>query len=96
MDNTTRDMNRELMLDGNAVAGMFYELFSREMTTTPAECAHCGNKAEMGALHAYTQGPGVVLRCPGCQGIILRMVLTDDAVYLDARGAAYIRIARHS
>ncbi len=96
MDNATVDMNQELMLDGNAVAGMFYELFSREMTATPAECAHCGNRAEMGALHAFTQAPGIVLRCPACQSVVLRMVITDDAVYLDARGAAYIRMARHA
>ncbi len=94
MDNSTTDMNQELMLDGNAVAGLFYELFSREMTTVPAECAHCGNRAEMGALHAFTQAPGIVLRCPACDGMIMRMVVTDDSVYLDVRGATYIRLSR--
>ncbi len=96
MDNTTQDISQELMLDGNAVASMFYELFSREITAEPAECAHCGNRAAMGALHAYTQAPGIVLRCPACQGVVLRIVVTDDALYLDARGAVYIRMARQA
>ncbi len=96
MDNVTQDMNQELMLDGNAVAGMFYELFAREITAEPAECAHCGNEAAMGALHAYTQAPGIVLRCPACQQVVVRMVVTEDAIYLDARGAAYIRMPRET
>ncbi len=88
------DMNRELMLDGNAVAGLLYDIFGTEMTTGTAECAHCGNVGEIGALLAFTQGPGAVLRCPACEGILLRIVQTPDAIYMDARGASYLRLAR--
>jgi hypothetical protein len=42
---------------------------------------------------AFTRGPGVVLRCPRCQAAIARIVETDTAIYLDARGAAYVRMA---
>jgi hypothetical protein len=49
---------------------------------------------EMGALLAFTQGPGVVLRCASCQNIVLRIVQTPDYVYLDARGAVYLRVRR--
>jgi hypothetical protein len=90
------DTNLELMLDGNALAGMLYDVFGAEMTSTPAECASCGNVAEMGALLAFTHAPGMVLRCPTCESIVLRMVETPDAIYLDARGAVYLRMAKRS
>lgn len=88
------DMDRALMLDGNAVAGTLYEVFSMEMTTSLAECAHCGKQGEMGELLAFTHTPGLVLRCPKCESIVLRIVVTPDAFYLDARGAMYLRLAR--
>src|SRR5690349_2817687 len=43
MEETT-DINRELMLDANATAGLLYEIFGTEMTASPTECANCGNQ----------------------------------------------------
>ena len=90
----TMDITGELMLDGNAAGGMFYELFGAEMTASPTECAHCGTPNEMGAMRVFNQAPGMIMCCPACQQIVLRIVQTPDAVYIDARGAAYLRIAR--
>ena len=94
MDNVEGDMNRELMLDGNAVAGMLHDIFALEMTASPTECAHCGNVSEVGGLLAFTQAPGAVLRCPTCEQVMLRIVETPDAIYFDARGAVYLRLER--
>jgi hypothetical protein len=94
MNDTSMDMNRELMLDANAVAGLLQEIFSAEMTAAPTECAHCGNTGEIGSLLAFTQAPGAVLRCPACESVMLRIVETPNAIYLDARGAVYLRVAR--
>ena len=91
MEETT-DINRELMLDANATAGLLYEIFGVEMTAEPTECANCGREAEMGTLLAFTHGPGVVLRCSGCESVVLRIIQTPDAIYLDARGAVYLKI----
>lgn len=93
MDERT-DINRELMLDANAVAGLLFEIFGVEMTASPTECAHCGSSGDVGALLAFTQGPGVVLRCSSCENVVLRIVRTPQAVYLDARGAVYLRLVR--
>jgi len=93
MEETT-DINRELMLDANATAGLLYEIFGAEMTASPTECAHCGNEGELGALLAFTQGPGIVLRCSTCENVVLRIVRTEEAIYLDARGAVYLRLSR--
>jgi uncharacterized protein DUF6510 len=90
------DMNTALMLDGNAVAGRLQQIFGREMTTAVARCAGCASDAEMGALMAFLRGPGVVLRCPACQAVIARVVQTDAAVYLDVRGALYVRMVSRS
>lgn len=90
----TTDINRELMLDANATAGLLYEIFGIEMTASPTECAHCGNESEIGTLLAFTQGPGIVLRCSACENVVLRIVQTPDAIYMDARGAVYLRLAR--
>jgi hypothetical protein len=93
MEETT-DINRELMLDANATAGILYEIFGVEMTASPTECANCGNEGEIGELLAFTQGPGIVLRCSTCENVVLRIVQTPEAIYLDARGAVYLRLAR--
>src|SRR5690349_13837268 len=94
MDDETTDINRELMLDANATAGVLYEIFGVEMTASPTECAHCGNQAEVGTLLAFTQGPGMVLRCSTCEQVVIRITQTPDAIFLDARGAAYLRLER--
>ena len=90
----TFEQEESLVLDGNAVAGLLYEVFSAEMTASPAECGHCGYLGEIGTLLAFIHAPGYVLRCPGCKNVILRIVETPEAYFLDARGAAFIRFSR--
>jgi hypothetical protein len=82
----------ERHLDGNAAGGILASLFGRDMTAAPGECAHCATVNEMGAMRVYMDGPGVVIRCPACGGVVLRVVETTTATYVDARGAAYVRI----
>ena len=94
MEEYISDMNHELMLDANAAAGLLQEIFGTDMTAAPTECANCGAEGEMGTLLAFTQAPGVVLRCPSCEQIIVRIVQTPNAFYIDARGAVYLRLAR--
>jgi Family of unknown function (DUF6510) len=93
MDTDGADLNTALMVDGNAVAGQLEQMFGRDMTMAVARCAGCSREAEIGALMAFTRGPGVVLRCPACQNAIARIVETPTAIYLDARGAAFLRMA---
>ncbi len=94
MESIDGDMNRALMLDGNAAAGVLREIFAVEMTTSPAECTGCGREGELGALLAFVQAPGLVLRCPGCEQVMLRIVQTPEATYLDARGVVALRLER--
>jgi hypothetical protein len=94
MDRNQVDENGSLMLDGNAMAGLLHALFDVEMTVAELECNTCGKQGELGSLWAFVENPGYVLRCPACQEIVLRLSVTPGEVYLDARGAAYLRIPK--
>ena len=94
MDSMLFEETISLMLDGNALAVLLHELFDIEMTIAPVECDSCGRVGELGSLWAFAESPGYVLRCPACQNIVMRMTVTPNQIYLDARGAAYLRIPK--
>jgi hypothetical protein len=81
-----------LMVDGNAVAGDMADLFGFEMTAAVHRCAHCGNVGQMGTLLAWTQGPGVTLRCCICRDVVMRIVRTPTRTLIDLSGAAYLEV----
>jgi hypothetical protein len=58
-------------LDGNGAAGLLREIFGREMTTAAATCASCGAVAPIGESDLYPGGPGTVIRCRACTGILI-------------------------
>jgi hypothetical protein len=86
-DMTTGD----LMLDGNAVAGLLADLFGADVTMVPAKCATCGEVNMMGGLRAYVRAPGSVLRCPICGAVMMRVVQTDRTTRVEMQGIAYFR-----
>ena len=92
MESQKDDMNRQLMVDGNAVAGLLRQVFGREVTPAPTECGSCGKRSEIGGLLSFTHAPGIVLRCSACESVIMRISRTADAIYLDARGAVFLRL----
>ena len=85
-----------LRLDGNAAAGMLSEIFAPDVTIGRAKCAGCGTTRSIGALHVYSHGMGMVIRCPGCDGVVLRVARTSTHLWLDARGAVSIAISGKS
>jgi hypothetical protein len=93
-DDTER--TNEPRLDGNAVAALLEEIFAVEMTASTTTCAACGRVGAIGTLLAYTRAPGVVLRCPGCEQVVLRIVQTPAAIYVDARGTLALHLDRHA
>jgi hypothetical protein len=93
-DASARDPMADQVLDGNAVAGSLASAFGADVTAVPGRCAHCGTVSVVGTLRAYVRAPGAVLRCPVCDGVVLRVVETAEATYVDARGASYLRFER--
>ena len=81
-------------LDANAVAGMLEAIFGADMTVAESRCAACGREGEIGTLLAYTMAPGIVLRCPACSAVMLRMVETPRGTLVEAKGLTYLRITR--
>jgi hypothetical protein len=61
-------------LDGNAVGGLLIEIFGHEMTDARGCCAACGTVNAVGALVVYRSGPGDVVRCPGCEAVVMTVV----------------------
>ena len=50
----------------------------------------CHTISVVGTLRVYMRGPGVVLRCPACAEVVLRIVQTPRGTMVDARGSAYV------
>lgn len=86
------DPAADLTVDGNGIAGLLEELFGGDMTSRTGRCAHCHTLSVVGTMRVYLRGPGVVVRCPACAEVVLRIVRTDRRVLVDARGAAYIAL----
>jgi Zn finger protein HypA/HybF involved in hydrogenase expression len=83
---------QDLKLDGNAVAGLFRELFSFELTTARARCDNCGAIAEVGSVLVFANAPGSVLRCPQCESVLMRIAKDGGRYWLDVRGISWLEI----
>jgi Family of unknown function (DUF6510) len=82
-----------LRLDGNAAAGILSELFVPDLTAARATCAGCGASRVMGELLVYAHGMGTVVRCPGCDTVVLCVTRTATQVWLDPTGVRRIVMA---
>ena len=85
-------MDSELVLDGNAVAGLLGEVFSVEATTLIARCAACGAEGALGTASVYAHGPGVVLRCPECTAVVMRFARIRGRLVADLKGVGTLTI----
>ena len=81
-------------LDGNAAAGPLSEVFVADVTSAVGRCAHCGRTAAMATARCYPSSHGLLLSCPGCSGVLLRLVETDGQLRLDLRGVSFLTLAR--
>jgi len=79
----------DLTVDGSGVGGLLASVFGGEMTAAPGQCASCNTVSIVGTMRVYMRGPGVVVRCPACAEVVLRVVQTPRGTLVDARGAAY-------
>jgi hypothetical protein len=80
-------------LDGNAAAGALSELFAVDLTAAITRCASCGHIGVFAESRLYTNAPGMVARCVGCDEVLLRVVSTPTDTYVDLRGLTYLRVS---
>ncbi len=78
-------------LDGNSIAGVLEELFGRDMTLASGRCTGCGAEREVGALHVY-RAAGIVVRCPDCDTVLIRIVEGRDRMWVDFRGLSAVQV----
>lgn len=84
----------ELTVDGNGVGGLLTTVFAADVTASPGQCVNCRTVSLVGTLRAYVRGPGVVLRCPACAEVVLRIVETPAATFVDVSGMGLLRLER--
>ena len=82
----------DMRLDGNAAGGILRDLFTRDMTSAVATCIGCDRASPVGTLLDYGGEMGVILRCPTCDAVMLRVVSTPGWFRVDASGIALLLI----
>ncbi|HEY1455268.1 MAG TPA: DUF6510 family protein [Candidatus Dormibacteraeota bacterium] len=84
----------ETRLDGNAIGGLLAEIFTLEMTTAEATCGGCGAVNVVGRVDVYLNAPGVVVRCPACEQVLMRIVQGRGRYWVDLTGTRCLEFAR--
>lgn len=84
----------QLRLDGNAAGGLLQEIFVHELTAARGACASCGIISQIGAehLYMYPHAPGAVLRCRGCEGILMVVVRAGSRYRIGLQGLTWLEI----
>lgn len=85
--------DRDDRLDGNAIGGLLGEIFAVEMTTAHQTCAGCGSVHTVGKVDVYVNAPGVVVRCPSCEQVLMRIVRGPGRAWLDLAGTRCLEFA---
>lgn len=80
-------------LDGNVTGGPLAAVLAFEVTTARCTCATCGATALFAELHVYADAPGMVVRCPSCEAVVLRLAETPGHTWADLRGARAFDVA---
>ncbi len=72
-------------LDGNAAAALLQEVLAVEPTTVDRICQSCDARHPIGAHRVYT-GAGVVIRCPSCSDVAVRVAPLPGRLIVELRG----------
>jgi hypothetical protein len=81
----------DMVLDGNAAAGLLSEIFALEPTTAIAECSTCGATGAVGAMPMYAAPMGAILRCAHCHSVLMSVVSTPRGRWLEMSGVRCLR-----
>ncbi len=79
-------------LDGNAIAGLLREVFGAEMTIAIGTCAHCGSRRHVAEAAVYLRGPGTVVRCRDCTGLLMAFTRVRSMYCVDLTGLSDLAV----
>jgi len=85
-------MDDERHVDGNALAGVFHDVFGREMTHESGCCSQCGAANQLGAARVY-RAAGDVLRCPDCGSVLMVIVPDAGGIRVSFESMRWLRIS---
>jgi Family of unknown function (DUF6510) len=88
----THDHTDARHLDGNALGGPLAELFAPDLTTAIITCAHCGGHAPLATYHVYPEAPALVVRCPGCTGVVIRYTSNQRSLRFEMTGTRLLTL----
>lgn len=80
-------------LDAQAAAGALSEIFCRDVTTATAICSSCGRTGAFAELRLYGGQIGFVMRCPGCDAVLMRLATTPQGLWLEMQGLRSLTFA---
>jgi hypothetical protein len=79
-------------LDGNAVAGALADVFTGDSTMFVDTCDGCGSRTVQAEVHVYVDAPGTVLRCPGCDAVLMRVVRLPGRILVDFPALRHVEL----
>jgi len=79
-------------VDGNALAGPLSQVFTEEITDALARCAGCGSVKAIGETIAYMSEMGSVLRCPGCDSVLMVVTQLRGSLIVGSPGITFLRL----
>lgn len=86
-------MTPDTHLDGNALGGLLFDVFGREMTDQLGCCDECSSVNAFGSLIVYRDAPGDVARCPVCGAVIMVAVSLPTRLRVSFGSIRWMEIA---
>ena len=83
-------------VDGNALSAALSLAFGADISAADGTCVHCGYQHPLAESHVYVRNPGMVMRCPNCEGAELILVEIEHHLHLTLRGLATIALLHPS
>ena len=81
-------------LDGNVLAGALSEVFTTDVSAARGRCGGCGRTGPLAEAMVYTDAPGLVARCAGCDQVLATVVDAGDRVILSLAGLSALELRR--
>jgi ribosomal protein S27E len=78
--------------DGSALDGHLDGVFRVDLAGASGRCTGCRRTLPMAEALVFDHAPGVVVRCPRCDKVLLRLVRGPGRAWLDLCGLTYLQL----
>lgn len=81
----------DLVFNGDSAACLLEQIFVPDITLAKIRCEACDCVNGVGALSMCAGSMGAVVRCVDCGSVLIRAVETPHGLWLEMRGARYLK-----